>query len=476
MDRRGSADARMMTHWSGVKRPANPGSNPGGPTILLGSKPLYLEPKTLSSMASQRAKYKFLLEDPDIQRWYRNLARGSQITADICLRRLGGFCAERGITPKDLAAMEQKKLEDLLLDAVGELEAQGKAGSYIKSILKALKSWLHHNRREIKVKIKIKGADETPTLRDERVPTKNELLRILLAGDKKTRAASALVAFAGLRLETLGNYHGNDGLRVGDFPEMRVEDGRVVFERIPTLVVVRESLSKARHRYFTFLGEEGCRYLKEYLEERMKQGERITDSSPVITPKLRKKPFIRTINIGDMIRAAIRKAGFPWRPYVLRSYFDTQLMVAENAGKVIRDYRQFWMGHKGDIEARYTTNKHRLPENVVEDMRASYQRCQEYLQTTVPEAPSGDKIREEFKRHLLLVAGFEPAEVEKINLSAMRDDEFQEMIRQKLLTLMENNGARQKIVPIEEIEKYIARGWEFVAALPNGKAVIRLPT
>jgi len=27
------------------------------------------------------------------------------------------------------------------------------------------------------------------------------------------------------------------------------------------------------------------------------------------------------------------------------------------------------MGHKGDIEARYTTNKGRLPEDVVEDMR-----------------------------------------------------------------------------------------------------------
>lgn len=426
-------------------------------------------------MPIQRVKYKFLLEDPDVQRWYRNLARGSRVTADVYLRRLGGFCAERKITPKELASMEQKELEDLLLDAVDELEAQGSAGSYIKSILKALKSWLRHNRREIKVKIKIKGAEETPSLRDERVPTRNELLRILLAGDKKTRAASALMAFSGLRPETLGNYDGSDGLRVGDLPEMSVSDGGVKFARIPTLVVVRESLSKARHRYFTFLGEEGCRYLREYLEDRMKQGEKINSSSPVITPKLRMKPFIRTVNIGDMIRTTIRKAGFPWRPYVLRSYFDTQLMIAENAGKVIRDYRQFWMGHKGDIEARYTTNKHRLPENVVEDMRVSYQRCQEYLQTTVPEAPSEDKIRNEFKKHLLLVVGFSPVEVEKINLSTIKEEEFQGMIRQKLLTLMENNGARQKIVPIEEIEKYIEKGWEFVAALPNGKAVIRLP-
>ncbi|NIM44298.1 MAG: site-specific integrase, partial [Nitrososphaeria archaeon] len=83
------------------------------------------------------------------------------------------------------------------------------------------------------------------------------------------------------------------------------------------------------------------------------------------------------------IRVAIRKAGFPWRPYVLRSYFDTQLMLAESKGLVLRDYRQFWMGHKGDIENRYTTNKQRLPEEVVEDMREAYRRSQDYLQTTM---------------------------------------------------------------------------------------------
>ena len=160
---------------------------------------------------------------------------------------------------------------------------------------------------------------------------------------------------------------------------------------------------------------------------------------------------------------------------VLRSYFDTQLMLAENAGKVIRDYRQFWMGHKGDIEARYTTNKHRLPGEVVEDMRAAYQRSQGYLQTAAPEATSDERIREEFKKQLLLVAGFKPEEVGKMDVLGMGDDEFQAAIRQKLLSMMENNGVRQKIVPVEEIEKHIAKGWEFVAALPDRKAVIKLP-
>lgn len=30
------------------------------------------------------------------------------------------------------------------------------------------------------------------------------------------------------------------------------------------------------------------------------------------------------------------------------------------------------MGHQGDMEAKYTTNKGRLPEDLIEDMRGSF--------------------------------------------------------------------------------------------------------
>jgi len=201
------------------------------------------------------------------------------------------------------------------------------------------------------------------------VPTRKELKKIFLSGDKKARVSSVLVAHSGLRLKTLGNYEGDDGLRIRDLPEINIEGDSVDFTQIPTLVIVRRELSKAGHQYFTFLSQEGCEYLKDYLEERIREGETLAPDSSIVTPKLRMKPFIRAVNIGDTIRGAMRRAGFAWRPYVLRSYFDTQLMLAESKGLVLRDYRQFWMGHKGDIESRYTTNKCKLPEAVVEDMR-----------------------------------------------------------------------------------------------------------
>lgn len=148
-------------------------------------------------------------------------------------------------------------------------------------------------------------------------------------------------------------------------------------------------------------------------------------------------------------------------------------MLAESKGLVLRDYRQFWMEHKGDIENRYTTNKQKLPESVIGDMRAAYKRSQEYLQTTVSEAASEEKINEALKRHLFLAVGFKEEEIEKIDFASMNYKEFQNLVKQGLLGVMQNNGNRQKDIDLDDIERFISERWEFVAALPNDKAIIK---
>jgi hypothetical protein len=55
---------------------------------------------------------------------------------------------------------------------------------------------------------KEKGVQDTPTLKEERIPIKNELKRIFLAGDEKSRSTCVLLAHGGLRPETVGNYKG----------------------------------------------------------------------------------------------------------------------------------------------------------------------------------------------------------------------------------------------------------------------------
>jgi hypothetical protein len=192
-------------------------------------------------MANRKGRgsaYKLLLDDKEVKRWYDNVARGSVVTADVYLRRLGNFCESHKLTPMKLAAKSEKQIYGILLDYITELEKRDLSGSYIASILKAIKSWLSHNDKEIKKKLKVKDSGIHPTLKDERVPTPQELKSILLSGDKKTRVACSLLAHSGLRIQTLGNYTGDDGLVVGDFPEMEVEGDSVVFETVPARVVV----------------------------------------------------------------------------------------------------------------------------------------------------------------------------------------------------------------------------------------------
>ena len=178
------------------------------------------------------SEYSVLLEDKALERWYDNVARGSVITADVYLRRLGHFCNELKITPKHLLDMKENELYDLFLDTVSKMEKKGYAGSYIHSTLKAIKSWLLHNRIQVRGRIKIRGAQEAPTLKEERVPIKDELRRILLAGDEKARSICVLIAHAGLRPQTVGDYRGKDGLTISDFPEISIDHQTVIFRKM----------------------------------------------------------------------------------------------------------------------------------------------------------------------------------------------------------------------------------------------------
>jgi hypothetical protein len=151
------------------------------------------------------------------------------------------------------------------------------------------------------------------------------------------------------------------------------------------------------------------------------------------------------------------------------------MMLAESKGLVLRDYRQFWMGHKGDIEHRYTLNKTRLSDEVVEDLREAYRRSQEYLQTGKSESDSEERLRDSFRKQLLLVAGFKPEEIDEMDLS-MDDASFQETVRKRLLGQSREGGdASQRVVSVGDVDSYLSKGWGYVASLPGDRVILRTP-
>ena len=120
-----------------------------------------------------------------------------------------------------------------MLDQVSKLESEGYAASYIESIVKAARPWLSHNRIALTVKIKIKGADDTPTLVNERTPTSQELAGILRAGELDARAAAALISFSGVRPEARVD-DVEDYIESGWEYVAQLPNGKVIVKQPPT--------------------------------------------------------------------------------------------------------------------------------------------------------------------------------------------------------------------------------------------------
>ena len=114
---------------------------------------------------------------------------------------------------------------------------------------------------DVDYRIKIKNPNENvnETTMDERVPTNEELSKILRKVSPRGRVSISLMAFSGLRPETLGSYERDEGLTLGDLEDLDIEN--LKFTEIQAKVNVRSNLSKARFRYFTFLSGEGCTYI-----------------------------------------------------------------------------------------------------------------------------------------------------------------------------------------------------------------------
>ena len=345
---------------------------------------------TINNNAAKQTKLAKMLTNEHVKRWHDNLARGSPLTAEVRVRRLGAFCSQYKMRPGqiiDKAGKDIRAVSDMLEDHVTYMESKNYSPTYILDYVKAIKSWLRHFDIEIKRKIKVSNSHKTPTLEGERVPNGEEMAEVYSRASIRERAMISLIAKSGVRLEVIGNYDGTDGLRIKDVEDLVIYENKARCTKVPVKIIIRPEISKARHRYFTFCTASGMSHVLAHINDRLACGESINENSPVIAPDRRyntyrgsnkNKPFLPTKRVSFCIRRVFRPR-FQWRPYVLRAYFDTQMLIAESRGKVAGDFRAFFMGHRGNIEARYTTNKGILSEILVKEMRQSFERSQEFL-------------------------------------------------------------------------------------------------
>jgi len=67
-------------------------------------------------------------------------------------------------------------------------------------------------------------------------------------------------------------------------------------------------------------------------------------------------------------------------------------------------------------------------------------------------------------------------EVDRMDLPSLSDEELQEIVRKRLLRMDKGDGAKEKAVSVNDVNRYLAQGWEYVASLPNKTVIIRSKT
>ncbi len=156
--------------------------------------------------------------------------------------------------------------------------------------------------------------------------------------------------------------------------------------------------------------------------------------------------------------------------YVLRCYFNTRAMQAESKG-LLRDWRTYFMGHKGDIEHTYSLNKGQLPGDLVEQMREGYEAALEFLETTPPRAEEDPTLK--MLRVFLQAAGYTEEEIDTLDLEMKTEDEIVALLQKAPRRLMVNgNGSKQRMVDLEELPTFLENGWIFKSSLPDGRVIV----
>jgi len=167
---------------------------------------------------------------------------------------------------------------------------------------------------------------------------------------------------------------------------------------------------------------------------------------------------------------AFKAGGFlDQRPYVLRSFFASQVLIAESQGKVAHAYTEFWLGHQGDITQRHSTlGRPRLTPARIEDMRAAYRRCEPML--------SSYPLLSQITTHagvlktILGVMGYSHEELRQIDSAHLSVEDARELIRKKAPGA---SAPAERLVSMDELPGFLTGGWRFVSALGADRAVVR---
>jgi len=403
-----------------------------------------------------------IMKDKDTKEWANTLASEScrlnypKHVAEYLLYRNNSIKTMIKNFKKD-KIKEAKKVQQFINHRLEYLTA-----STVANYVSAIKNRLEYDGIQLTKKIRIPNRHLHPTIAKEVVPTKDQIISFFRNAKPSSQVIVALIAFLGVRFNVIGD------LRISDFPEMRISDKKIIFEKMPTRVKVRAGLSKNKKEYQTFLIEFGCMILKNWLELRMQKGEQL-DSDNLIIPTVHEEDasLRRRANIvARRLYTVFNKTNYTSRPYSIKDFFATALL---NSG-IQQNYQTFFMGHTGPMQNEYSVRRQQ-PAEQIEFMRKIFkEKIEPHL---IPQENHSQVAVKDAFRKFAKEMGLE------VKNEASTDETIEEIARvygaakENLSRRGKTQKTRQKRISEKELDSYLDKGWELHNVLPSGDLVIK---
>lgn len=271
-----------------------------------------------------------------VSRWLKTYtALGTQKRYRAALDK---FCGHYNITPEETLEWDLETIEDAMIDWKSDLQEQGRAGATIITSFAAVKQWFFFNRKRIVVQCK--NVSPTRTYLDY-IPSRDDVQRLLDSSKIHHKVVIALMAFS--------------GLRPVDVSSLEYRHIKASYEAGEEVLTIIKKHQKTKQWYPTFLGHQGTRYLRGYLQERQLQGEVIEDDTPIVVWNGKGiKPLGIVIGLQRIIRRSVGRhptgeSFRVFRSYALRKYFRRAL------DKLGEATAEFLMGHRSGLESLVAT-------------------------------------------------------------------------------------------------------------------------
>jgi integrase len=371
-------------------------------------------------------------------------------------------------------ANDPKAFEKQFIAFLGE-EGRGKRPTTVAFIRDSLKKFLEINRvGGIDWRYISEFVPQRKRYGDDRAPTVEEIRRLLSAADLRMRCLILFLASSGARIGSI-RY-----LRWRDISPVKTSDGL----ELARVVIYRGE----PEQYATFVTPEAYSQLLEYQRMRTGLGERVGPDSFVFVNTGNVDNFrpemVRPITVGSMknlLRRTLRQLSMRSTIYQGTKYRNFEFKQAHGFRKFFKTrmemsgvkpiITEMLMGHALGVSSSYM-------KPVEAELVEEYAKAVKNL--TMSEARQGmsrDDVVATFNRQFLKLSRYADEEIDAMgDISQLTPEQLTELQdRKKMESMGLENGSTQKVVPLREIKAYVVNGWEYVTALPEGEAVIRLP-